>query len=75
MPIPFLPKRISSFRVSFGELKTKGSEEALGGFKVMQLPLVLGTALQQVTDGSYRHQETLGRVTYQLYTLNQKDLF
>ena len=44
----------------------KGSEEALGGFKVMQLPLVLGTALQQATGGSYR-QETLGRVPYQLY--------
>ena len=55
MPIPFLPKRISSFRVSFGELRTKGSEEALGGFKVMQLTLVLGTALQQVTGVSYRH--------------------
>ena len=40
----------------------------------MQLTLVLGTALQQVTGGSYR-QETLGRVPYQLYTLNQKDLF
>ena len=66
MPIPFLPKRISSFRVSFGELRTKGSEEALGGFKVIQLTLVLGTALQQVTGGSYR-QETLGRVPYQLY--------
>ena len=32
----------------------------------MQLTLVLGTALQQVTGGSYR-QETLGRVPYQLY--------
>ena len=27
MPIPFLPKRISSFQVSFVELKTKDSEE------------------------------------------------
>ena len=32
----------------------------------MQLTLVLGTARQQVTGGSYR-QETLGRVLYQLY--------
>lgn len=59
---------MSSFRVSFGELETKGSGEASGGFKEMQLTLVLGTALhvQQVTGGSYR-QETLERVPYQLY--------